>query len=133
MIPRTSHLVPRLCLGTHFPRGSASLKDELMSVASRVGMREAEPPEKCVPRQSLGTRRAQSTALGQTIGSRAVRWYGGLLANQPIDGAKIYAGRRTGVDGEMLFLVGGAVGRGSGRQAVDGFAGDPKFAGRGQR
>jgi hypothetical protein len=45
--PHANPLVPRLCLGMHCPRGSASRERTVQ---------EAEPSKRCVPRQSLGTR-----------------------------------------------------------------------------
>jgi hypothetical protein len=63
LVPLTKHsppspttfgfLVPRLCLGTHCPRGSAS---DDRQASSPNSTRQAEPARQCVPRQSLGTR-----------------------------------------------------------------------------
>ncbi len=65
-------LVPRLCLGTHRPRGSAS--QAAANASCLCGDKEAEPPRHCVPRQSLGTRTIARRAnrRGDGFGRRSI-------------------------------------------------------------
>src|SRR5262249_33731799 len=54
----STHLVPRLRLGTQCPAGSACREGRFSSEPAKI---EAEPRRQRVPRRSLGTRIAQNT------------------------------------------------------------------------
>src|SRR6188508_3138313 len=69
----SSHLVPRLCLGTHCWAGSACGARLTATSRRALAIREAEPLMQCAPRQSLGAREAEPLMpLGprQSLGAR---------------------------------------------------------------